>query len=155
MKKLLTFVMLFTAMLVSAQTDKITIEFLDAEQQVYELSKIHKFVLEDGKFKVVDNTKQVISEVEISSLNKIIFDVSTGVRPVEEIKFDVYPNPTADEVTIHGVEAGAVIRLFTIDGRMLSNTVADNENVNVSVSTLPAGTYLLQVNGNVVKIIKQ
>lgn len=154
MRKFLTLVMLCAAMFLSAQTDQITIEYLDAEQQVYELSRIHKFVLENGKFKVVDKSGQILSESELSTLDKIIFDVSTGVRPVGDIKFDVYPNPTTEVVTINGVEAGSVVRVFTLEGRMISTTVAEGESVNVNVSSLASGTYLMQIDSNVVKIIK-
>lgn len=155
MRKIFTFILLLASIAVMANSF-VTIEYLDAEAQQIELAKLHKFDLSDkGKFKAIDNEGNVVATKDVAQIKKISFTHPTAVESVNSLKLGVYPNPSMDEVTVEGVNAGVIVRLFTIDGRLLNVTVAESETARINVSSLAAGTYLLQAGNNVVKIIKQ
>ena len=74
----------------------------------------------------------------------------------------VYPNPTTDFVKIYVENSSEVkLNLFSIEGRLIRSEkrIASASEVEFDISTLSAGTYLLQVDGQsqrgTYKIIKQ
>ncbi len=77
--------------------------------------------------------------------------VGVGVEEQDLINFSVYPNPTAGETNIMFSEGGA----YTIDvmdmvgNRVLSmdETVNTNETIEMDLSDLPTGVYLVNVKG--------
>jgi Secretion system C-terminal sorting domain len=73
--------------------------------------------------------------------------VVTGVSHPAEVDFDLWPNPTADDPTIRLDETGAA-RIDVIDsqGRLLRTvTTMDMDRVELPVSDLAAGSYLVRV----------
>lgn len=73
----------------------------------------------------------------------------------ESIQFDVYPNPSSDQVTIQTKELINEIKIFNLLGELVQTEMV----ANFSVANLPKGIYLLQLiteNGmNSVRIIKE
>ena len=73
--------------------------------------------------------------------------VASMSRPVTEVT--VYPNPTADAFTLDlsGLAAGpCLVRLLSLPGQLvLSQTLAGGQAQPLSLASLPAGTYLLEV----------
>lgn len=89
-------------------------------------------------------------------------NVREGVQQtytVEELKIDgaepfsfnikVYPNPTTDNVTIGvgGSVAGLRYELYDTDGRLIKRDTIRTEEQNLDLHGLPAGAYLLRVEG--------
>jgi alpha-tubulin suppressor-like RCC1 family protein len=77
------------------------------------------------------------------------------------IQVALYPNPAKDKVTLTGVEAGMTIRLLDAVGKVMISQKASANTVNVPISTLLTGHYLVQVinsNGtilNTAKLVKE
>jgi PKD repeat protein len=63
--------------------------------------------------------------------------------------FKVYPNPASDQITISSnLNDWAEINILDLSGRILMNYITDftsSENVEVSVSHLPAGIYFARI----------
>ncbi len=79
---------------------------------------------------------------------------STGCQTAEESNIRVFPTITCDMLCVSGA-ANAEVRIMNPQGQLIYRTmlIADVETLNVNA--LPQGTYLLNVNGNVFRFIKQ
>ncbi len=69
-------------------------------------------------------------------------------------QFVIYPNPTSDELHIRGIQQTTSVVLFDLQGRTIANTIL-TEDGTLQIANLTAGTYVLQVGNETVKIIKQ
>ncbi len=69
-------------------------------------------------------------------------------------QFAIYPNPTSDLLHIRGIQQTTVVTLFDLQGRMVANTIL-SEDGTLQIGNLSAGTYVLQVGNETVKIVKQ
>jgi hypothetical protein len=70
--------------------------------------------------------------------------------------FDVYPNPTKDEVTIEW-EGGsfATITVFDIQGKRVKEMSSVNNLMKLSLNDCENGVYLVQVEANNAKMVKR
>ena len=76
----------------------------------------------------------------------------------------LYPNPVQSDINIYinGEESQIQIQLFQMDGKLMMDEimdVTDNRLINIPVSQLSRGQYLINIKGNTtnktIKIIKQ
>ena len=96
--------------------------------------------------------------------------VSTTYRR-DEVKSYTYENPTdgvaarkgagltvmqtASGVSVSGLEAGSMVRLLTMDGRVLKVLhVSPTGRVDIATSSLSTGTYLIQTRHQTLKIAR-
>ena len=67
----------------------------------------------------------------------------------------VYPNPAHTTLTIDGIEQPTTIRIYSTDGALLTTARLSPANNTLSVAHLTKGIYLLQINTQVLRLIKQ
>ncbi len=80
-------------------------------------------------------------------------DLSVGVDNVLTQQFAIYPNPTTDQLNILGIHQATPVALFDLQGRtVISTTLSADGTLNIK--HLAAGTYILQVGSESIKIIK-
>jgi len=90
----------------------------------------------------------------INSLQASCTTTNTTVVSVEDIK--IYPNPTAQYISLRNVQDIAGLRLYDIIGRQVKTFTATHEN-QYDVSSLPVGLYLVRVvdkNLNTLKTLR-
>ena len=93
-----------------------------------------------------DQTPAAIDNISIS-LNGGVPPV--GIDEVEAADIVLYPNPATSNVTLRGVEAGSQVSVVDMNGRMVRDFKAANDNVRIDVSNLAKGAYFVRVvNGN-------
>ena len=93
-----------------------------------------------------DQTPAAIDNISIS-LNGGVPPV--GIDEVEAADIVLFPNPAISNVTLRGVEAGSQVSVVDMNGRMVRDFKAANDNVRIDVSTLAKGAYFVRVvNGN-------
>ena len=81
---------------------------------------------------------------------------TVGIEQVSGNKFIAYPNPTYDMVTVTGITAGQQIRIYTITGtRVATHTATTDGNMQIDLSALPQGTYILQTGTATVKVVRK
>lgn len=86
------------------------------------------------------------------SYQKIIFNEAiTSIAEFGEISFYVYPNPVVNTLNIIGVDENASLSVFNLNGQCVKQ---EKGNV-IDVNSLAKGTYILQINNQYVKFIKQ
>ena len=89
-----------------------------------------------------------------AGVDNIVVDLNGGVPPVgidevEAADIVLFPNPATSNVTLRGVEAGSQVSVVDMNGRMVRDFKAANDNVRIDVSNLAKGAYFVRVvNGN-------
>lgn len=86
------------------------------------------------------------------SYKKLIFaNELTSIEEMGEISLYVYPNPVVNTLNIIGVDENASLSVFNLNGQCIKQ---EKGNV-IDVNSLVKGTYVLQINNQYVKFIKQ
>lgn len=80
--------------------------------------------------------------------------VGTGCRPAEAGSVRIFPTITCDMLHIYGA-ADAEVRILNLQGQLMYRTMLAADAETLDVNALPQGTYLIAVNGNVLRFIKQ
>lgn len=122
-------------------------------EMVQDIAVIGKWVFVDTNLQLLDKEGNILATEPLDNVRKIVFSnesITTALENVEHGTIIVYPNPTQDVLYIQGIDA-QILRIFNMQGNMLQAT----EGMQVSVSHLPTGTYLLQIGTQVVRFIKQ
>ena len=84
-----------------------------------------------------------------------------GIEEIGDNKIVVYPNPFSDDIEIRFDKlSDAVIKVYSLDGKLLLNVVVKDKNEEVlNTSSLPRGVFMLRVELDggfkVFKIVKQ
>lgn len=81
-------------------------------------------------------------------------NVGTDCRPSEATTIRVYPTITRDMLCVSGA-ADAEVRILNLQGQLMYRTMLAADAETLDVNALPQGTYLIAVNGNVLRFIKQ
>lgn len=80
--------------------------------------------------------------------------IGTGCRPAEAGNIRIFPTITCDMLHIYGA-ADAEVRILNLQGQLMYRTMLAADAETLDVNALPQGTYLIAVNGNVLRFIKQ
>lgn len=96
----------------------------------------------------------VYAEGESSPIGPVTVEVTVSVNENNEVAFVVYPNPAENYVMIESIKE-AEVRIYSINGQMVSeHTVSEGVNT-IDISSLNAGMYFMNVNNTMVKIVKK
>jgi len=82
-------------------------------------------------------------------------DPPTNVSEVGNARFNVYPNPTKDVVTVTSADRMGLVELFNVKGMLIATMKPNSEKVSFSVQEIPTGIYYVRVDGITQKVIKQ
>ncbi|NDP21961.1 MAG: T9SS type A sorting domain-containing protein [Paludibacter sp.] len=95
-------------------------------------------------------------------LNQAITIARTGLHPIENSSESVrvYPNPVSEYLTVESASSAMQrVELFDLKGRLIISERTVDNKLNLSVSALQSGTYILKVKTNtgvsVKRIIKK
>ena len=95
----------------------------------------------------------VYEEGESDKAN-VTVNLTVSVSENNEVIFAMYPNPAKDNVTIESAK-DAVVKIYSVNGQMLSQQNI-NEGINtIDLSNLNAGMYFISVDETMVKIVKR
>lgn len=81
----------------------------------------------------------------------------TSVESVQEneISFNIYPNPASDFVKISVVNSQlSKVRVYNNIGVLVDEIELDSDEVEINISDYSTGVYFFDVDGKIVKIIK-
>lgn len=143
----------------SVAETKLRIEYLDGSELTTALSAIGRWEFTDGKFLLVSASGEVLAEKpNVYDVRRVVFRTEQISVSTEDAttQLAVYPNPTQDVVCIDGLTEGEVVRIYSLEGRLLiSQKAQTNGFLSCNIESLAEGTYLLQIGSEIVKIIKQ
>ena len=76
-----------------------------------------------------------------------------AVEEVDVADLHVYPNPATNYVQVEGAKAGASIALYSLEGiRLLAAEANEAGAVELDLTTLPAGSYVVKAGGKHLKL---
>ncbi len=79
-------------------------------------------------------------------VNKLWGDITASIFDNKvEFTYVVYPNPVFDQITLDGVEDVNKVEIYDISGRMVRSIQVDARKVNMNLSDLRPGVYILSV----------
>ena len=67
---------------------------------------------------------------------------------IKDIKIGVFPNPATNAVTISGLNNKDVIRVLSIDGKVLLQQTAQVQSMIINIEKYKSGSYILQVQND-------
>lgn len=139
----------------------------DGTSVEYALERISKITFETGEMNIV-RTNHTTDMFPLADLQWVNFtEEVTGIEEPQSFAngmLTAYPNPVSHTLTVNLSnlqEANGTISIISIDGRLVKTVPSgQNEIINIDMSTLPKGLYLLRyqsVNGKIeaIKIVKQ
>lgn len=105
---------------------------------------------------------EALYENEMTSVKMvkgIDYQDHTSVAENQENVYNIYPNPTNSNITICGDEIN-MVEVYNICGQKVMSVKANSNNVNVNMSELTTGVYMVKIidnNGNstVNKVVKR
>ena len=142
----------------AADVQSLVVQPKTGSEAVTALSEVQRITFSSTSITVVkkDVTQ---SNYTLSTVQKILFGLrstTTDITKVEAPSVKAYPNPTTNILFVEGVSNIESLRLFSLAGIELSVSHTQlAEGLQLNVSALPQGFYLLQVNNQTIKFQKQ
>lgn len=141
----------------SAQTT-IKVTYYTGSSQDYTIAAGGKLYFSGSNLLVKTSGSAADVSIPTGIIKKITF--SSSVLATQEIvtkkdQIRLYPNPSADFIRISSDGKDALeVKVFSAEGRLvLSGTFHPDEDIDLS--SLKEGFYLVQVNNNIIKLIKK
>jgi PKD repeat protein len=90
-------------------------------------------------------------------MDSIMIQVTTNDVGFDTYDFDfnIYPNPSNDNVTVDGVIEGSRIELMNILGEVVYSTTANGTKEKLNVYELSSGTYFVKVSTDLGQVTKK
>ena len=120
--------------------------------EAQDIDLIGKLMFDGDYMLLYDKSSNLLASEYIEDISKIVFDtpISTSVESVEKKTIWIYPNPAQDVIFVEGIEAQP-LRIFNLEGKLIQVV----NGMQVPVSHLSTGTYILQIGTQAVRFIKQ
>ena len=149
--------MLFVTIAAIAETSLI-IQPLTGTEQANALAQIgYVKVTQDSLF-VFSHGDFLLSKVAIKEVRQIRYGEPNEQQGIDDIQVTttcrVYPTPTMDRLIIENATCEKVY-ICDLNGRLLQTTPINGEHTSINVTSLPKGDYLLLLNNQTIKFIKQ
>lgn len=145
----------------SESKDYLTIEQLSGNDKSFAIELIGQVRFTNDAMFLYDKSGEELGNTLLKDLGKIVFQKDASTNPQTSLQNTqnysvlVYPNPTKEILIVNGMQPNSTIRIFTLQGQLVTATPTNGENAEIFVGNLQHGTYLLQVGADIVKIIKQ
>ncbi len=155
MKKLLLSVFALLAVGYAKADDKAW--FLKTDTQVrIPVESVDYFLAADDD----DHFTVVVKEGEpVANIKRVTFDQqTTGIESVyngvgkEKV---VLPTKASRCLQISGLACGTEVGVYSVDGKLIKNAVSTGDALNIDVSDMAKGTYVLKTKQSKVKFVKQ
>lgn len=133
----------------------LTVEYLDGKEAQEQLAALSKIVFDkSGNMTFSYNSGNTKDFGNVSGIQKIVFaegELTNVETQLSGTKIQIYPNPSAETITIVGKNEGEIIKIFNQQGVLALTSSASEINVN----QLADGQYFVVVGETVVKLIKK
>lgn len=148
-----------TLLCMAADVQSLVVQPKTGSEAVIPLSGVQRITF-SGNNMVVLKKDATQSTYTTADVQKLLFGLrsvtTTEVAQITESSLSVYPNPTADVLFVKGISAGSTVVVYNLSG--VAQTVSStylNDGLQLNVSPLPQGLYILQVNNQTIKFQKQ
>jgi hypothetical protein len=162
MKRFL-FLLGMLVLVISAQAvPSLVVKPLSGKECITALGNIGKVVYSGDSLYVYDAAKNVVFSDLLANVQHIRFSdeqpsTSNQVENTQTnngLQVKVYPNPTQDVLMVENAQ-GNVLRLYSMDGRLVVTQAVENGSAQMDMAELPTGNYLLLSGNQSFQVIKQ
>ena len=142
----------FTA---NAQSTNVTVVITtnDGVEHVFHLTEDDQLYFEDGENLMVTEGNNGTTTFELANIRKLVCSETTGTTENSTTQLQILPNPTHNSFIIRNLSEASLARIYSIDGRLVKAFQA-TEGTVVDMSDLAEGLYLLNINGQTLKLMK-
>ena len=154
-KTILILPLLLLAVMARAEAG-LSVRSLTGSDKQYAVALIGQITFVDNIMYLYDKSKTELGPTAVAEIDKIVFgEYAPSAVDEIEARVAVYPNPTHDAMMVKGLAAGQTIRVYDLQGRLMTATQSQAEVTLIDVSGLQKGTYLMQIGAEIVNIIKE
>ena len=156
MKKRLLFLLLMVAIALQVMAEmSLVVRPMYGSDKITAFQKIGKLVYSGDSLLVYDKVGTMVYGDLFENVKHVRYSDEAPVAVEMEVasQMVVYPNPTVDVLYIDNV-GGSVVRLYSVDGRLMQTQKVGEGRVAVDMSGCPAGVYVLVCGREVFNVIK-
>lgn len=157
MKKRLLF-LLFAFHFFAWAQGQVRLQVLSHHEQLAAAQMLGKTVFADGKLMIFDLQENLILEAPVTKDLRMIIDaenanVTFRSSEIDELDFEVNTS-VENTLVFNGIPANSVLRIYTTTGTLLKQVTTKEATTTLPINDLPSGTYILQVNNTILKVLK-
>lgn len=152
------FILIFAILCsMQAMATNLVVETRSGSGLTNDIAIIGKWMFVGQNLALLDKSGSILAIEPLSNIRKIVFSPNVPSIPTDDAVVDteslyvVYPNPTQDMLHIQGATDTTPLRIYTMEGKLVTST----EGQTINVKSLTNGTYLLQIGTQVARFIKE
>ncbi len=152
------FILIFAILCsMQAMATNLVVETRSGSGLTNDIAIIGKWMFVGQNLALLDKSGSILAIEPLSNIRKIVFSPNVPSVPTDDAVVDteslyvVYPNPTQDMLHIQGTTDTTPLRIYTMEGKLVTST----EGQTINVKSLTNGTYLLQIGTQVARFIKE
>lgn len=126
---------------------------IDGTEQTFQLTEESQLYFENGDKLVIEDGNRTVVTLELSQIQKLVCSDVTGANESTASQLQILPNPTHDSFIIHNLTEAGLARIYSLNGRLMKAFQATEGSV-VDMSDMSEGMYLLNINGQTLKLMK-
>ena len=162
MKRFLLILGVFAMVGSAKAVPSLVVKPLRGAECITALGVVGKLVYSGDSLYVYDKAETLVFSDLLANVQHVRFSdeqpsTPTGVENTQgesTLQVKVYPNPTQEVLHVENAQ-GEVLRLYTMDGRLVGIQAVENGSAQVNMAELPAGNYLLLCGKESFQVIKQ
>ncbi len=113
----------------------------------------HQMYFDQADRLVIQNSPNANHVFPLSEIRKVVFTEITGTEESHAPAPYILPNPSSNHFIIRNLPETCQGQVFALDGRLVKAFEASEGSV-IDISELPKGMYLLQLQGQTLKLMK-
>ena len=154
-KKLLLLLLIIAGPLfqLTAQNAVCVVTTTDNVEHSIGLWEDHQMYFDQAYRLVIQNSPNANHVFPLSEIRKVVFTEITGTEENHASAPYILPNPSSNHFIVRNLPETCQGRVFALDGRLVKAFEASEGSV-IDISELPKGMYLLQIQGQTLKLMK-
>ncbi len=153
----------FLCLMMSANAvPSLVVKPLSGKECITALGSIGKVVYSGDSLYVYDKAQTLVFSDLLANVKHVRFSDEQPSTPTSventqgnnALQVKVYPNPTQDILMVEHAQS-EVLRLYSMDGRLVVTQAVENGSAQVNMTELPTGNYLLLSGNQSFQVIKQ
>ena len=126
---------------------------IDGTEQTFQLTEESQLYFENGDKLVIKYDDRTAETFELSQIRKLVCSDVTGTTESATSQLQILPNPTHNSFIIRNMAEASLARIYSLDGRLVKAFQATEGSI-VDMSDMSEGMYLLNINGQTLKLMK-
>lgn len=152
---LLLLSVLICSTLAYAQSKVLQVTKTDNTVLKLEVSLINKVLFDDSTM-IVKMSDGSVNNIPISAIRSFRVYSSTGIKMGKEDLPTIYPNPAKDHIYLANMGSELqTAAVYSTGGRLMLKRMISPVNNSLDIHSLKQGIYFLKLNGRMIKFIKR